>query len=93
VAGIWYAKARFTHASHTTMQCTDCHDAATSKASTDLLIPGVENCRQCHAGEAATDKVPTTCIGCHGYHDSDHLILAELQQRAKAEATTAGGAR
>ena len=93
VAGIWYAKSRFDHGSHTTMQCKDCHDAATSKASTDLLIPGVENCRQCHAGEAATDKVPTTCIGCHGYHDSDHLILAELQQRAKAaaSATAAGG--
>jgi hypothetical protein len=84
VAGVWYAKADFTHGSHTTMACADCHDAATSKASTDLLIPGIDNCQQCHAGEKARDKVPTTCIGCHGYHDSEHLILAELQQRAKA---------
>ncbi len=90
VAGQWYGKASFTHASHTTMVCADCHDASTSKASADLLIPGIANCQQCHGGEHAKDKVPTTCIGCHGYHESDQLILAELQQRAKAAAQPPG---
>jgi hypothetical protein len=89
VAGQWYAKARFTHASHTTMTCTDCHDARTSKAAVDLLIPGITNCQQCHGGEAAHEKVPTPCIDCHGYHDADALILAELQARAKSAATPA----
>ena len=85
VAGEWYGKAHFTHESHTTMSCTDCHDARNSKASSDLLIPGIQNCQQCHAGEAAKEKVPTTCVSCHGYHENDALILAELQARAKKE--------
>ena len=82
VAGIWFSKAHFTHGSHTTMECADCHDASTSSSSKDLLIPGIGNCRQCHAGESATDKVPTTCIDCHGYHEASELVLSELQQRA-----------
>jgi hypothetical protein len=90
VAGIWYGKARFTHARHTTMECEDCHDAQSSKASTDLLIPDIANCRQCHGGESARDLVPTTCIQCHGYHDHDQLVLAELQARAKSAPAAAG---
>ena len=83
VAGIWYAKSQFTHARHTTMQCAQCHDARASNTATDLLIPGIANCRQCHGGEAASTKVPTTCVACHGYHEHDALILAELQARTK----------
>ena len=84
VNGIWYAKAAFTHAKHeANMKCGDCHAAADSKASSDLLIPGIDNCRQCHAGEGARDKVASTCIACHGYHDSEFLVLSELQARAR----------
>ena len=84
VNGIWYAKAAFTHAKHeANMKCGDCHAAADSKASSDLLIPGIDNCRQCHGGEGARDKVASTCIACHGYHDSEFLVLSELQARAR----------
>jgi hypothetical protein len=88
VAGAWFTEAHFTHGAHTTMGCADCHDAKASQSSKDLLIPGIGNCRACHAGEAARDKVPTTCIDCHGYHEAPQLVLAELQQRA-ASGTTA----
>jgi predicted CXXCH cytochrome family protein len=100
VAGIWFSKAHFTHASHTVgVGCKDCHEAAKSTESADLLIPGVENCRGCHAGEGAIDKVPSTCVSCHGYHEASFLVLAELQARAKgttparAPSEGAGGAR
>ncbi len=93
VAGIWYAKAHFTHAAHDTtvdtMTCESCHAARESKVATDLLIPGVENCRQCHGGESAKNLVPTTCIQCHKYHEHEALILSELQARAKAPAAAA----
>ncbi|WP_440222448.1 cytochrome c3 family protein [Dokdonella sp. MW10] len=77
VAGAWYTGAGFTHARHTTMACADCHAGAErSKASNDLLIPGIENCRQCHAGGEAPDgKLASTCIACHRYHQSDMLTL------------------
>jgi hypothetical protein len=78
VAGIWYGEARFTHAKHSTMTCNDCHKAAESKAATDLLIPDLTNCRQCHAGESGGSKVASTCIACHRYHQSATLQLKQL---------------
>ncbi len=78
VAGIWYGEAKFTHAKHSTMNCNDCHKAAESKAATDLLIPDLTNCRQCHAGESGGSKVASTCIACHRYHQSATLQLKQL---------------
>ncbi|HRQ65513.1 MAG TPA: hypothetical protein PKZ76_11755, partial [Xanthomonadaceae bacterium] len=79
VAGVWFPKAKFTHARHTTFACADCHDAKLSSNSSDLLIPDIANCQGCHAGEhSVRDRVSTTCIQCHGYHESDHLLLGEL---------------
>ncbi len=89
VAGVWYAKSHFTHLKHETMKCADCHAANESTASSDLLIPGIANCRQCHGGEKAKNLVASTCIACHGYHDSKFLVLAELQARAKKAAASA----
>ncbi len=86
VAGVWFSKAHFTHAKHGTMRCEQCHNARESKAATDLLIPDLANCQSCHGGEHARDRVASTCVACHGYHEADQLILAELQQRAKARA-------
>ncbi len=68
VSGVWYKGANFTHAKHATAKCDDCHRARESKESADLLIPGIEKCRSCHAGAYAKDKVATTCIACHAYH-------------------------
>jgi predicted CXXCH cytochrome family protein len=76
VSGVWYVEANFTHDKHVTMDCADCHAAAgKSKASNDLLIPGIDNCRQCHAGANASSKVASTCIACHDYHRLPTLTL------------------
>ena len=75
VAGEWFPKARFTHVRHSTMQCESCHDASASSTSDDVLIPGVANCRQCHAGEKADDKVPSPCIDCHVYHGYTDIVM------------------
>ena len=79
VSGVWYADAKFTHAKHTTVKCVDCHaGAAKSTQSSDLLIPGIANCRTCHGGAKAKDKVATTCIACHDYHQSATLKMGTL---------------
>lgn len=79
VSGIWYAKSHFSHAKHQTKACIDCHQGApTSEASNDLLIPGIDNCRECHAGAHAKGKVASTCIACHGYHQSTLFTLDKV---------------
>jgi hypothetical protein len=79
VAGIWFPKSDFDHASHTTMACADCHAAASSNTSQDLLLPDIANCRQCHAGEqGGHDRLQSGCVSCHGYHASEHLLQADL---------------
>ncbi len=79
VSGVWYADAKFTHAKHTTVKCEDCHNGAPkSTQSSDVLIPGIANCRTCHAGARAKDKVATTCIACHAYHQSAMLKMGTL---------------
>ncbi len=89
VSGIWFAKSLFPHSGHATMACGDCHAAATSKSSTDLLIPGIDNCRQCHGGEAATNVVESTCITCHRFHDSPYQLMGDLQRNAREAAAAA----
>jgi hypothetical protein len=61
--------ARFNHVKHATVACEGCHDAKPSIASSDVMIPGIENCRTCHGGEAASAKVRSTCISCHDFHN------------------------
>ncbi len=78
VSGVWYTDAKFTHAKHATVKCEDCHAARKSEQSSDLLIPGIANCRSCHAGAKAKDKVATTCIACHDYHQSPTLKMGKL---------------
>jgi hypothetical protein len=78
VSGVWYGDAKFTHEKHVTVKCEDCHDARKSEQSADLLIPGIANCRQCHAGAYAKDKVATTCISCHDYHQTGNLKMGKL---------------
>ncbi|MCC6593394.1 MAG: hypothetical protein IT479_08970 [Xanthomonadales bacterium] len=82
VSGVWFEKARVTHARHATMECADCHVAAQSMSSADLLIPPIGAvgtrsakppyaCRDCHGGEKAARQLGSTCIDCHGFHQAE----------------------
>ncbi|HEX7028315.1 MAG TPA: cytochrome c3 family protein, partial [Gammaproteobacteria bacterium] len=67
----WLPLGRFNHASHDNRACIDCHDAGASENSNDVLMPGIENCRECHGGARAEDKYASTCIVCHQFHLED----------------------
>lgn len=43
-------KPQFSHKTHqeAEVECATCHEAATSKAPTDVLLPPMETCYQCH---------------------------------------------
>jgi predicted CXXCH cytochrome family protein len=59
----------FDHEAHKQEKCTSCHEAESSKQSSDLLLPGIAQCRTCHLGEsAAKAEVPSSCAMCHTYH-------------------------
>jgi len=69
--GRFLTSSFFNHAAHKREKCTDCHAADTSKTATDLLIPDLKSCRDCHLGAIAvkTKKiVPSSCAMCHAYH-------------------------
>jgi predicted CXXCH cytochrome family protein len=58
----------FDHRPHAKQGCADCHAAATSSSSSDLLIPGLATCRSCHGGEQTSKPVASSCAMCHNYH-------------------------
>ena len=58
----------FIHAPHANLPCAHCHAADTSSISSDVLLPPIADCRDCHLGEAAAAAVPSTCTMCHVYH-------------------------
>jgi predicted CXXCH cytochrome family protein len=67
----------FDHHAHRQEECSSCHEAATSKVSTDLLLPDLNSCRKCHQGEQARQaEVPSSCAMCHSYHDPGHPLPA-----------------
>ncbi len=70
----WYPNAIFDHASHETKKadsnhsCLSCHDAEESESSTDVLIPGIDNCVDCHADDSIANKITVNCVSCHDFH-------------------------
>lgn len=65
----WMPKAQFSHVKHVSAKCADCHDAAKSKDATDVLMPTISQCKDCHSGkEPVVKKVTSDCGLCHGFH-------------------------
>jgi hypothetical protein len=60
----WFAHATFEHAAHRAVACGECHAAATSEATSDVLLPRADTCRACHHAGGASDR----CSTCHTYH-------------------------
>jgi hypothetical protein len=58
----------FNHAVHRDEPCASCHAATKSKAATDVLLPTIKRCRDCHGDAGTAAMVQSTCIDCHGYH-------------------------
>jgi predicted CXXCH cytochrome family protein len=72
----------FDHAAHKQEECTSCHAAQTSTSATDLLLPGIKDCRQCHLGEETKKaKVPSSCVMCHGFHMSGQGTAAASDKK------------
>ncbi|HUI26422.1 MAG TPA: hypothetical protein VL403_10100 [Candidatus Kryptonia bacterium] len=67
IPSYWFAHARFDHRTHRELRCLACHEKApTSQDTADVLLPGIEICRQCHMPSAGARS---GCVECHRYHD------------------------
>jgi hypothetical protein len=64
----WLPNAKFDHDAHRGFSCVGCHPKAlASTESSDILVPGIDNCKTCHAPGA--DHAESRCFECHTYHD------------------------
>jgi predicted CXXCH cytochrome family protein len=78
----FYPDNRFDHRSHQIQgkltgddACTSCHAAKKSKDSSDLMVPGLTKCTECHGDKAAAERVTLQCVSCHGYHPRDPSLM------------------
>ena len=64
----WMPHAKFDHSRHEGFTCVSCHaKALTSTESSDILLPGIETCKKCHA--PGPEHAESRCFECHTYHD------------------------
>jgi len=64
----WMPHAKFDHGAHQGFTCVSCHaKALTSTESSDVLLPGIETCKTCHA--PGPEHAESRCFECHTYHD------------------------
>jgi hypothetical protein len=77
----YFPVSHFSHRSHRVQgkltgdaACQSCHAAKPSASSADLLVPGIENCTQCHSEpksrftRASMMQIKLECVSCHAYH-------------------------
>jgi hypothetical protein len=73
----WMQLAKFDHAKHTSVKCDDCHHAAQSRETSDVLMPVKANCVVCHSPQG---KIVSECITCHTYHATPAIVSASHEQ-------------
>ena len=63
----WLPGANFNHAMHTNMACSECHAAASSERTSDVILPTQQSCVRCHSPEGGAAH---SCTSCHVYHNT-----------------------
>ncbi|MFM8288035.1 MAG: cytochrome c3 family protein [Planctomycetaceae bacterium] len=105
----WSLHSEFDHGSHTMLTCHQCHGrrgpqgtlepVSTSSLTEDVLLPGIENCRECHASSPGVTSGATgvringaghLCVECHVYHAPPDPEWNRGSGKATDSATAAG---
>jgi hypothetical protein len=66
----WLSHGEFNHGAHLTVACADCHNVTSSTLTSDILLPGIANCRKCHGSHPVPPNasIAADCVLCHDYH-------------------------
>lgn len=91
----WLPHSTFDHGAHRPIGCVECHAGAPqSKETTDVLLPQVKVCRDCHRDNGGARA---GCVECHVFHDKTKerdpngpLTVQQLSKRQSASAGSAG---
>ncbi len=70
----WLTLASFNHAAHSATACTECHAAAASDRTSDVLLPSQKTCARCHSEKGGARD---SCTVCHTYHNEQPAALAK----------------
>ena len=77
----WMPKAAFSHLTHRDAECGLCHRASASTSARDVLLPTIEDCRGCHAGDTGLgrkgQRIISGCMMCHGFHVTGAGAMAD----------------
>lgn len=67
----WMPHSVFKHDPHRMLSCEACHTGAReSKLTSDVLMPGIDNCKTCHGPHSQTPgSARADCVECHLYHN------------------------
>jgi len=80
--------AQFDHVAHQVLRdaegellrgdaaCGTCHAATDSGEATQLLMPAMNTCYECHGDSNSAAEVALACIDCHAYHPRDRGFAA-----------------
>ena len=64
----WMTLGKFDHSLHQKgLTCLDCHDVMKSELTSDLNLPSIKSCIDCHSPQGGIDH---RCTSCHTYHNS-----------------------
>jgi hypothetical protein len=65
----WMTLGKFDHSLHEKgLTCLDCHDVMKSELTSDLNLPSIKSCIDCHSPQGGIDH---SCTSCHTYHNSN----------------------
>lgn len=69
----WMVLGKFNHDLHRKgVTCIDCHNVTTSQLTSDLNLPSIKSCLECHSPKGGIDD---RCIRCHAYHNGQPVAL------------------
>ncbi len=91
----YYPANRFDHRSHQIqgkLTGDDCvlvlPRSQKSEDASDLMVPGITKCTECHGDKAAAERVTVQCVSCHEYHPRDPTLLDVFSNGASSRITT-----
>lgn len=70
IPDVWFTAAKFNHGAHEEISCESCHGKTRESTKTsDVLLPKIETCKECHTQERKQGMIQSDCVLCHSYHD------------------------
>ncbi|MCW1925187.1 cytochrome c3 family protein [Luteolibacter arcticus] len=79
----WMTLGSFNHDLHSKgFKCADCHNVTVSEKTSDLNLPSIKRCVDCHSPKGGIDH---RCTSCHTYHHAKGSLFGDPVKAAPAK--------